>query len=538
MKLKNMIDALERRRMLADLASGVSETGTVTGSQLHTYTFDVAAGREIIIVAGDTGATAFEPTLDLLNPSDVIVKHATSESQTYMRYTTTVAGTYTLQVGDDDGSHSGSYKLTMFTAGEQGTDTDNTTGAIASGRRIAATMGPGDLDVYTIDMLTGQVFTAIATENNPGNALQLGMDIVTPNGSYLIGDEDAEGVGFDAFASQTGTYYVIVRANSQSTGVYGYSNARVPGSQYTSDPDYGQLTSGVTRDGDMPGGDVDVFYFYVEPGTAINVTMSPRNGSSLDPFLILYLPSGEQLTSAEDTISESSTYGGTYWVVARDYEADDGGLFSVTLELGSGSGASPGSTLHYTGNNTADEIIATNTNDVLSITNGNVSTAYYAPEFSQLNIDARGGNDLVDVSDLSTRIYVLGGDGEDTLIGGSGSDTLSGGASKNYLYGGSGIDRLNGSGSRDYLYGQGGDDRLYGNGGDDYMDGGGNVDRLFGGLGNDTLLGGGSNDKLYGEDGNDRLVGNAGSDILNGALGTDTADSDGEDSLVGIEVEI
>ena len=537
MRVKATIDTLEPRLLLVNIASGVTVAGTISGSQENTYTFTAQGSHEVIAVAGESNATAFTPRIDLLNSDNTVIKSATGTIQAYLRFNIATSGTYTLRVRDASSS-SGSYKLTMFTAGQQGTETDDSTGAIASGRRIVASAGPGDLDIYRVNLTSGQILNAVATENTAGNGLQLGMDIVAPNGSYVIGQTDPKGVGLEVSTSQTGTYYVIVRATSQVTGNYGYSHARVPGSQYTSETDYGQLTSGVIRNGELLRGDVDLFYFYVEPGTSINTSVSSRNGSSVDPYLMLCLPSGELLASAEDSISETSTYGGTYWLVVRDFEADDAGQYKVTLELGSGNGSSPGSTIHFMGTSNAEVITATITNNVLSIVNGNTTKSYYAPEFSQLNIDARAGNDLVDVSTLSIRTYLFGGDGDDTLKGGSGRDTLTAGAGKNYLYGGAGFDRLNCSGGRDSLYGQAGNDRLYGNGGDDYLDGGGNIDRLFGGSGNDTLIGGGSNDKLYGEDGNDRLIGNAGHDILDGAAGTDTAKAEDDDSLVNIETII
>lgn len=535
-EMKRMFDTLERRMLLADMVSGVTVSGSVSGGQIRSYTFHGQQDEVLIAVAGDTSDGSFSPAIDLLDPNNAVIQSEIGSYQAYMRVTIPTTGTYTLRVRDSILTNAGSYKLTIFTPGTQGDDTDSTTGTVSSGRRIANTVGPGDLDIYTIDMTIGEIFSAVATENNPGHALQLGMDLVTPGGHFLTGNTSSKGVGFDTLATENGTYYVVVRANSSTLGTYGYTNARVPGSQYEGDPDFGQLTSGQAREGDMPPGDIDVFYFYAEPGTSINATMTPGSGSALDPFLMLYLPSGELLTSAQDTISESATYGGTYWIVARDFEADDGGTFSITMNLGTGTGDNPGSTVRFTGTTGNDHIVASVTNDVLSIINGNISTGYYAPEVGQLNIDALAGNDLVDVTALSIRTYVFGDDGNDTLRGGSGSDTLTGAAGKNYLYGGSAIDRLNGSGGRDFLYGQGGDDRLYGNGGNDYMDGGGNVDRLFGGSGDDTLIGGGSNDKLYGEDGNDLFYGNAGHDILNGAAGTDTANADDDDSLVSIEV--
>ena len=446
MRLKPVIDHLEPRLLLASLESGVTVADSVTGAESNNYTFTGEVGHEVIAVVGESIATAFMPAIDLLNSNNVVLRSASGTAQAYLRFTLPNSGTYTLRVRNASSSDSGSYKLTMFIAGEQGDETDNSTGAIASGRRIVATAGPGDLDVYTIQMTAGQTFSAVTTETNADDDVKLGMDIVAPNGTYVIGKTDREGVATDTLAAQTGTYYILVRSTSQATGTYGYSQVRVPGNQYASESDYGQLTSGVTKIAEVLSGDIDVFYFYVTPNTTIELAITPRSGSNLDPFLMLYLPNGEVLASGEETISKTSSFGGTYWAVARDKEADDSGTYEIALELGSGTGASSGSTLSYTGTGLADRIVVTETNDILTITHGSATTNYYAPEVDRLKIMSLAGNDLVDASTLSIRAYIFGGNGDDTLKGGSGRDTLSSGAGNNYLYGGKGMDRLNGSG--------------------------------------------------------------------------------------------
>ena len=154
-------------------------------------------------------------------------------------------------------------------------------------------------------------------------------------------------------------------------------------------------------------------------------------------------------------------------------------------------------------------------------------------EFVEIDLGAGDDGAIVDPA-VTARVYIFGGDGDDTLFGGSGHDTLTGGAGRNRLVGGEGDDLLNGSGGRDFLFGEGGDDRLYGNGGGDYMNGSAGVDRLFGGSEDDFMLGGSSNDKLYGQDGDDTLIGERQNDLVFGGNGDDLIfGRDGSDSLHG-----
>ena len=121
-----------------------------------------------------------------------------------------------------------------------------------------------------------------------------------------------------------------------------------------------------------------------------------------------------------------------------------------------------GSVLVVTGTNRTDSI-------TFFISGGNLVVqdlgrrlgSFSLSSLTGLNIDARGGNDLVFVGN-SIRI----------------SSTI---------YGGAGNDELNGSGADDSLFGGAGNDLLFGLQGDDLLDGGADYDWLFGGPGDDTF---------------------------------------------------
>lgn len=112
----------------------------------------------------------------------------------------------------------------------------------------------------------------------------------------------------------------------------------------------------------------------------------------------------------------------------------------------------------------------------------------------------------------NTRDQIFGGQKSDTLVGGGGNDEIWGDTGKDSLYGGRGADSLEGDLGRDKLFG--------GNGADDLVGGHGN-DTLFGGNGNDRLAGEFHNDRLFGGAGADTLEASYGSDTLTGGGGSD-----------------
>lgn len=130
---------------------------------------------------------------------------------------------------------------------------------------------------------------------------------------------------------------------------------------------------------------------------------------------------------------------------------------------------------------------------------GDTPVPFPAQQISSMRIDARGGNDMVDIAE-SIRIpaRVLGGTGDDTLVGGRASDQLRGGIGS------------------DMLFGRGGDDLLAGQRGDD---------SLSGGNGGDVLRGRGGADVMHGGDGADQFAGGQGIDIFE-AIGVDDVRAD------------
>lgn len=166
--------------------------------------------------------------------------------------------------------------------------------------------------------------------------------------------------------------------------------------------------------------------------------------------------------------------------------------------------------------------------------NGRAQARYEASTVNSISIDARAGNDTVE---LIGRIFIpatidggsgndrlVGGYGHDVLLGGDGNDSLFGGRGNDRLEGGKGNDLLRGQEGNDQLFGGDGDDRLYEDAGADWLEGGNGNDFLYGGSGNDMLIGGPGNDHLFGGSGRDTLLGGLGDDLLVGGGQNDILD--------------
>lgn len=143
----------------------------------------------------------------------------------------------------------------------------------------------------------------------------------------------------------------------------------------------------------------------------------------------------------------------------------------------------------------------------------------------------------LNVSSISNKDILKGGDGDDVFFGGPGNDDISGRGGDDVLHGDGGDDRLDGGKGGDTLNGGSGEDHLIGGSGDDILNGDDGKDLLEGGGGRDTLNGGNDADKLFGGDGADRLNGDNGDDTLVGGSGGDRMDGGAGRDMVDYHTE-
>jgi Ca2+-binding RTX toxin-like protein len=132
--------------------------------------------------------------------------------------------------------------------------------------------------------------------------------------------------------------------------------------------------------------------------------------------------------------------------------------------------------LTVTGTDNAETISVNPQGAQIIVDIGGAQTPFAAADVAQIHIDARGGNDVVNVNVNRPA----------TILGGAGNDVLNGGAGNELLDGGDGNDRIDGNG--------GADTSLMGAGNDTFVwDPGDGSDIVNGQDGFDTMLFNGSN---------------------------------------------
>ena len=199
-----------------------------------------------------------------------------------------------------------------------------------------------------------------------------------------------------------------------------------------------------------------------------------------------------------------------------------------------------------------DTITLTDNGDFVDVNINGVVEQFSSADFTQFRIIAGPGNDILDATATTKRVFarlmggndqflgtlgddtIQGGGGRDTVVGNGGDDNLSTGSGSDEIFGNDGADRLRGGNGRDLLEGDAGSDTVSGGGGADIINGGIDADQLSGGSGSDTISGGDGDDTLIGGQSPDSLIAGTGNDIVNGDGGADTiSGGDGADLLIG-----
>jgi Ca2+-binding RTX toxin-like protein len=134
-------------------------------------------------------------------------------------------------------------------------------------------------------------------------------------------------------------------------------------------------------------------------------------------------------------------------------------------------------TLQLTGDAASDTLTLAqgSTADALSVlVNGQLVSTFDRATFTAVAVDARGGNDTVNVQNMASaleNVTIDGGAGDDTLIGGNGAETFIGGAGSDFVDGRTGADTAQlGSGNDTFQWDPGdGSDTVDGQGGKDTL---------------------------------------------------------------------
>ncbi|MDB5325229.1 MAG: hypothetical protein JWM57_798 [Phycisphaerales bacterium] len=333
-----IIDSLEARHMFDSLTAGVTvATSVTTRSTQKNWSINLVAGQAIIVAGGETGTSAFQPQLILITPKHKALARSVGDSGAFISRIAPISGTYVVRIRDTDGTHfSGVTVTAAFTGSSPIVDGDDAS-TEQSGRRFAATISAGDLDVWRIPASGKQFLSVVANENTNGSSVGIGVAILGPDGAGVTAKESETGFAIDVPNVKAGNYYAVAyEPGANATGRYGIAFGLTPGVQTTEDPDtQTPLVSGATRTGDLPSGDIDLFQQTLAAGKTLTVTLA-RNGSSVTPAILLIDPNGNQVATTSGTsttLTYKTTIAGTYSILTRNRDADTGGSYKLTYTV-------------------------------------------------------------------------------------------------------------------------------------------------------------------------------------------------------------
>lgn len=316
-----------------------------------------------IALSGDTRNDA---VLDPLNDTYLTVRDANGKivrfnddangsSSSELFFTPSETGIYFIEAKSAVGLLTGGYQLSV-TPAEADDHVNSLSEAIPTSLSmgtpaIGAIQTPGDVDVFTVDMVAGAVYRldAQGLASTEGTLTDPVIRVFNSAGE-LVQVADNGGLGLESKAyfvpTQNDTYYVEVSSGIQANlGTYKLSVVDTP---LPSD-DAGDtvatarlVQTGDNNDGNLLiRGDEDWFAVDLQAGNRYVAIMEGKatgGGSLDDPYLELRDSSGSLLTSNDDGswqkdagISYEITSTGRYYFVAKTLDTDSTGTYSFTV---------------------------------------------------------------------------------------------------------------------------------------------------------------------------------------------------------------
>jgi len=319
------------------LTNGAASTGFLTKGDLDMWSFDATSGDNLLI---RMGAPGFRPWIYLYGPTGKLIGTglgATSaDTDALIATTATNTGTFTIVAQSYYYNLSGAYTLNLaripgafvVSPGDEG-------GLLASGLANRATNSLGDLDIWSFTANIGDnlVLRIGAPDYRPQISIYGpgGKLIQTASGS-ISSDHDAL-ILFQA--TNSGNFTVVEQSVYYSdTGPYTLNFARLPGTFAISPGDEGgPLTNGISRDGVLELGDLDLWSFAACKGYPVTLTCEKLTGT-FTPRIRLYGRNGALLQTVQNatraTLSYAGTNSGTFTALIDGASLNKSGTYRLT----------------------------------------------------------------------------------------------------------------------------------------------------------------------------------------------------------------
>ena len=293
------------------ITSGTYEAGfTITAGQNNYYSFYSNAGNSInLSISGDVSFW-----MELYDPTG---KKIAQTSNLISRNSLALTGTYTVKVRTYYQNQTGSYRLYF-------TDSPGTVelGALENGGKRTDSLLKGDLNSYSFVADSGDSINLSVSGNN-----SFWMELYAPDGTNIA--QTSNLISLNSLA-QAGIYNVVIRTYyAHQTGTYDLHYTRAPGAE-----EFGEILSGSMRTGSLTAGDLDSYYFDVDSGDSINLTVS----GDISYWMELYAPDGSNIAQSSALISLNSlAQAGRYTLVIRSYYAHQTGDYKLQYSKAPGA---------------------------------------------------------------------------------------------------------------------------------------------------------------------------------------------------------
>jgi trimeric autotransporter adhesin len=208
------------------------------------------------------------------------------------------------------------------------TNTAFAQGALTNGWMHTGTIAPiGDSDTWTFSASSGDTIVVKVGEITQTNTFNPRIRLLNPGAVQMASASAAVAAEIAVTATNTGTFTVIVddAVGTSATGTYRLTLAKSPGAVFVAPGDEGgPLTNGVSHQGNLPPGDLDVWTFSATNGESIAVKVGQiSETNNFDPWMRLYGPDGVLLGSVQAVwaaeVATRATNTGTFTVVIANY---------------------------------------------------------------------------------------------------------------------------------------------------------------------------------------------------------------------------
>jgi trimeric autotransporter adhesin len=328
------------------LTNGSLHTGSLPIGDLDVWSFEANSGDRIVVRMGTGGVTSFEPYVRLYGPNGVLLDSTAGGNQIFsaeVTATATNSGSFTVVVGEAQGTTAGDYRLTLAKSpGEIFVATGDEGGPLTNGYLHTGTLAIGDLDVWSFEASSGD---RIVVRMGTGGvtSFEPWVRLYGPDGVLLastFGGAQVFSAEVSATATNSGSFTVVVGETQGTTaGDYRLTLAKSPGAIFVATGDEGgALTNGYLHTGSLPIGDLDVWSFEANSGDRIVVRMGTGGVTSFEPWVRLYGPDGvvlastagsSQIFSAE--VTATATNSGSFTVVVGEVQGTTAGEYRLTL---------------------------------------------------------------------------------------------------------------------------------------------------------------------------------------------------------------